>query len=249
MTTHAAEHELQQRSFANERARQLSALADKVASRPGSSARPQSQQQKDQAVASAIVTSHEATAAIQQLEHQNERQRQLAKLQLAVESRPGSSASRKSEAEPISPRSAAGSSAPAAWGDEPMPSSSHMIDDEEDWVMTKIATENHALPVVTRYFTWLLSVAVVAGLLFFLYLQLPQTGTLTVQQAVIPMGICVGTSALIFEPLCLFLIMKSRKATPTTAALAGGNAIEQDDNSEEMEMAPSTGRRNSVSVF
>ena len=234
---HATDVAEQQRSFASERARQLATLADKVASRPGSRARPQSQQEKDQATADAVVAAHQATSLVQLMEHKNERQRQLEKLELAVQSRPNSSARSPvtqppalNQTEQVSPRS--NSDAPSAWGDEPM-ALSPMMDDEEEWVMTKIAKENHALPVVTRYLAWFISLAVTGGLLFFLYLQLPQTGSLTVMQSVLPMGIIVAASIFLFEPLFLFIIWKSRQAAASKSVHVSG--VEQEGDSIEVE--------------
>jgi len=226
IAAHADDTANQQRSFANERARQLASLAEKVASRPGSSVRPHSQQEKDQATASAVVAAHQATSFVQRMEHENERERQLAKLTLAVQSRPSSSA----QTQPMTPRS---SSAPSAWGDEPM-SPSPMYDNEEEWVMTKASGDVGLLPMSARYFAWFMSFAVTGGLLFFLYLQLPQTGALSVSESAIPVGICVGASLFLLEPLCLFIIWKSRKASSLKSAhLSSGADAQNLDESVE----------------
>jgi len=210
---------------AAQKARQLQVLQEKLASRPSSQAavaRPQSQQDVDHAKSKHVMAQHKVDAHIQQTEHDAEKTRQMEKLQLAIAARPASSASSRpgsaASVTSVSPAS------PRAWSND-------NDDDEQFDLVQKSEQQKGKLPVKFRYAAYIIGAAIVGGLFFFLYLQLPATGTLTPGEATVPMATCLAASALFIEPLFVLYLIKK-------AAKNAGAQNDQQEPKEEIELSP-----------
>jgi len=221
---HSVEAGKQAVGHATQRARQMEALQQKLESRPtskASTARPASQQDVDRAKSATLVAQHKMDSAIQKTEHDAERARQLDKLNLAIAARPasktGSRPGSASSAGSPSPKSAPAS--PRAWDET-------ADEDINEVIKPAHAQDSGKLPVKARYVAYALGACIVAGLLFFLYLQLPETGTLTPAEATTPMMTCLGVSALVVEPLFVLYLIK-KKASAAKAQSTDQGAAEE----------------------
>jgi hypothetical protein len=103
---------------------------------------------------------------------------------------------------------------------------------EDSWVHTdtnKSTPNNGQLPIGVRYACWFFCVAAVAGILFFLYTELPSTRHLKPTEAVLPMAVLFGASLLLFEPLAVLVIKKFKKKGDGPVDANQDNSVGEDE--------------------